>query len=279
MILNNDSKSKRYVCIMGSGQKGYYTYGMGYVFNHLIKNTIKGYYTSSSGCLIAIFIANGNVPNASHFYTKVKERYDQLIQNKQNVNIGKIYIDLANELLPDDIHITCNNNNVNIIATQITYFGIKKVIFNNFSSKRHLLNCVRASMAIPFITEQKFPFLYYFNQNYYLDGYLSGLPYCDTDDEQIVIRNHLLKYNLFNTFFPVDDNMEHLLIKGHNDITDAVIHNQPVELITFEKNYNTNKTTRYNKMKQDIIIALISIVFITPFFICQRWSVSSNTID
>ena len=272
MILNNDSKSKRYVCIMGSGQKGYYTYGMGYVFNHLIKNNIKGYYTSSSGCLIAIFIANGNVPNGSHFYTKVKERYDQLIQNKQNVNIGKIYIDLANELLPDDIHITCNNNNVNIIATQITYFGIKKVIFNNFSSKRHLLNCVRASMAIPFITEQKFPFLYYFNQNYYLDGYLSGLPYCDTDDEQIVIRNHLLKYNLFNTFFPVDDNMEHLLIKGHNDITDAVIHNQPVELITFEKNYNTNKTTRYNKMKQDIIIALISIVFITPFFICQRWS-------
>ena len=271
MILNNDSKSKRYVCIMGAGQKGYYTYGMGYVFNHLIKNNIKGYYTSSSGCLIAIFIANGNVPNASHFYTKVKERYDQLIQNKQNVNIGKIYIDLANELLPDDIHIVCNDNNVNIIATQITYFGMKRVVFNKFRSKQHLLNCVRASMAIPFITEQKFPFLYYFNQNYYLDGYLSGLPYCDTDDEQIVIHNHLLKYNLFNTFFPVDDNMEHLLIKGHNDITDAVIHNQPVELITFEKNGNVkHKYTRYNKLTPYIIAALISIVFFKRIVNCYE---------
>jgi predicted patatin/cPLA2 family phospholipase len=265
---------KRYVCIMGSGQKGYYAYGMSEVFNRVIKNNIKGYYTSSSGCLIAIFIANGNTStDGSNYYKIIKERYDKLIQNKQHINIGKIYIDVANELLPDDIHIKCNDNNVNIIATQISFWGIKKVVFNNFTSKQHLLNCVRASMAIPFITEQKFPFLYYFNHHYYLDGYLSGLPYCDTDDEQIVIRNHLLKYNLFNTFFPVDDNMEHLLIQGHNDITDAVIHNQPVELITFEKNYNTNKTTRYNKMKHDIIVALISIiniVCITLIFICQR---------
>lgn len=267
--------SKIYVGIMGAGQKGYYTYGMSEVFNRVIKNNIKGYYASSSGCLIAIFIANGNTStDGSNYYKIVKERYDKLIQNKQHINIGKIYIDVANELLPDDIHITCNDNNVNIIATQITYFGMKRVVFNKFRSKQHLLNCVRASMAIPFITEQKFPFLYYFNQNYYLDGWISGLPYCDTDDEQIVIHNHLLKYGLYNSFFPVDENVEHLLIKGRDDITDMIFNHKPVDLITFEKNGNVNhKYTRYNKLTPYIIAALIiSIVFFKRIVHCYELS-------
>ena len=99
----------------------------------------------------------------------------------------------------------CNNLNINFVVTEITWFGQKKTILNNFKSKQHLLDCAYASMSIPFISIIKFPYIFLsFDNKYYLDGGLCGLPLCDTDDKQLIIHNHLYNYPVYKKLFNVD---------------------------------------------------------------------------
>lgn len=247
---NNKIKSSKLddeykLVLSGGGFKGYYDIGVGYVIhNFLNKDKIKGIIGTSAGALSAVYIAcNIDMDLWKETYYISQSYYRN----------GKCLYDAvkdANEtLLPPDAHIICNKYNVEIVATKISVNGLSTKIFKNFKSREELLNCILASICLPFIINSNYPYCQKIDDDYYIDGaILLNTPIekmCKYN--QLVIRNHYVNYPLKNMFIPNDDNINVLVCNGANDFVDF-INNENNN--TVFKIYNKNRNYKsFSKLK------------------------------
>lgn len=249
-----------YLLIAGAGLKGYYTSGMCNIIRSLYKNkSVKGIYTHSSGCLTSICIAIGYDPMLfEEDYQKIRCHF---IDKKKN--IIDIFIDIIKEKFTENTYKLCNEYNINIIASEITLFGLKKTVFNNFKSNDELLLCAKASMTIPYLVNSK---IWYtkINDKYYIDGGFTGLiPYNDnTNDQQIALKNYNI-YTYSNFMYPECHSYIPLMIDGHNDLIDFIIEQKDKLLIC----KITNRKNYLKKMKQYILLVIVNFGF---YFLANR---------
>lgn len=220
--------------LSGGGYKGYYDVGISYILdNHDIKNNIRGIIGTSAGALSAVYIAcNIDLKTWKNTYYESKYAY----QNGKSLFETIKYIN--ERILPLNAHLLCNNYNVEIVATKISIYGLSTIIFKNFSSRNELLECILASICMPFIINSKFPFCQKINNEYFIDGaILLNTPIqkiCEYN--QLVIRNHYVKYALKNMFVPNDNNIDFLISTGANEFSDFIKGGKNNVFKIYEKN-------------------------------------------
>ncbi len=277
-----------HLVLSGGGFKGYYSSGIAHVINKLgIIDKIKSIRGTSCGALNAVYIAcEIDIYKSIHTYDLALSK----INNYSDL-LECIYF-INDYILPSNAHEICNNKKVEIVSSKITNLQIEKVIFNNFKSKSHLLNCLSASICIPFIINKKYPYAVKIDNDYYIDGgFISNIPIKDTDDLQLVIYNCYVDYPIMHTLSISDPNIENIIFKGMFDMIKFIntqIKNKSINTITtnnlktiyfHEKNNKNNKnntnntnnilTQNFNNLKNNIfnksnikIIILLSLSYL-----------------
>jgi len=200
----------------GGGFTGYYGVGMGHIINNYMNpENIKGFIGSSCGALCAVYIAC-KVPLFIWYETS------QIL--RRELRRGKslteaIYI-ASNYALPQTAHEMCNKCNVEIVATKVTWTGLEKKVFSNFSSREEVIMCLCASTSLPYFINWKFPYSVKIGDSYYIDGgIMDNLPIkkkCPYD--QVVVKSYNLKYPWLYRFTPNDKSIHKLMIKGAEDL-------------------------------------------------------------
>jgi hypothetical protein len=128
------------------------------------------------------------------------------------------------DLLPEDCHTICNNK-LKIAVHVLTYKGIKRQIFSEFTSKEDLIDCILASSTIPYYT---FPyFCYKFRDMNCIDGV-----YPDVFDD----NKKALYINLWNIEYPfslssniLDENIKQFSKNGLKEF-----------ILWYKKRHNSN---------------------------------------
>jgi len=251
-----------HLILSGGGLKGYYLSGISHIlYNSNIINKIKSIRGCSCGALGAVYIAcNINIYKWTHSYYLVMEE----IKKGKNI-IDSVYI-VNDLLLPDNAHEICNEKNVEIIATKITNYKFEQVVFSKYESKKHLLDCISASICIPFIIKNNFPYSIKIKNDYYIDGgFISNTPIKITNEHQLVISNFLVEYPILYTYTLTDPKIEKIIIKGLIDCVDFFKNNKKINTINFHKNHNKkNNKLNLNSNNQLIInigLGLLGLIY------------------
>jgi hypothetical protein len=235
------------IVISVGGFYGFFVIGTDKITRRLEKEgkmKIKRYAGSSVGAICSILMASG-------------VHGDQIIEIYNNLIYQRDYFKLLRQeilqLLPKDAHVRCTDR-VFIAATEITWFGLKKVVFSNYKNNEDLVDAALASSNMPFLVS---PYLYYkFRGKYYLDGcFTSPLPvFSDQKHHQLLIKLYKIKYYTPYSYYPVDPSIEGLVVKGAIE-TDKFLSGTDDTIKTLcwfnERKYKT----RYRKYGKFVIIA------------------------
>jgi hypothetical protein len=212
--------NKFQLIISGGGFSGYHNVGFSYMLNKYInKENLMGITGTSAGASTAVYIAcNIDIGTWTYSYHLCKEKF------KEGLDILEAVKFVNNHILPVNAHELCNKHNVELVATKVSIFGLETVIFKNFKSRDELLNCLSASICLPFIANSVFPYCVKIKNEYYIDGaILLNTPIkkiCDYD--QLVLRNHYVPYNLKYRFRPSDPYIESLILQGVIDFNNLI---------------------------------------------------------
>ena len=255
-LLNNDYN----IIFSGGGFKGFYSIGISNMLNNIkYRNRIKKIIGSSSGSFTAVYMAC-DIELNKHILTY--EEIKKLINNKKTIlEASKI---VSDNLLPKNAHELCNQRNVEIYTTEISLSGIKLKIFKNFQSREELLNCICASICIPFFTHNN---LIKINNKYYCDpgfiGYNNPIEH-NCDNDQMIIYNYLSPGNIFK---PTEKDIKKIIFIGYdnfltflNNIDNTTLHKKLyMELIP--KNTNTHINSKLLIIFNNSILLSLIILF------------------
>jgi predicted patatin/cPLA2 family phospholipase len=253
--------SKKQYVFSGGGIACYYNTGIGHILQKYTDyKNIDGLIGVSGGAITAVYIAcKIDMIKALESIEIIKSK---LIEG--NTLLDAIY--LANTIvLPENAHILCNELNVEIVAAEISYFGIKKKIFKNFTSRDQLFQCISASICIPYLVNWKYPYYFCFENKYYIDGgIVDNIPIkYDCLYDQIIINSFKINYPLDYRFSPIDPNIHVLMIKGLNHFLEFIDDNSNNSI-----NINTNPC--YKNIIQICYKHNNNLIY-KIYFIFQNW--------
>lgn len=201
--------------IGGGGFRGYYHVGSLYILKDLEKQNkinIRQIIGTSSGAIASVNYA------CDIDFNEWLQSYDEirnLMKNGIDLHLSTMMV-LKNKL-PSNAHILCNQRNVKIAVSKFNWwpFGFTEVIFNNFESFDHLLNCLSAAINIPMYTSNNFKGII-INNNRYYDGFFCRLtPTINNNNlPQMVIKTAHVLYPKFVTLKPKDSHIDLLAMRG-----------------------------------------------------------------
>jgi predicted patatin/cPLA2 family phospholipase len=226
-IINIDTK---YHLVLSSGAiKGFYFIGINYYIKKFLNsNNILSIRGTSAGALNAVyFCIDLNIEDMINIYFDCAN----LFQN-YNLSIIESITRINEKILPDNIHELCNKFNVEIITTKVTKNGLVTTILKNFKSKKDVIESINCSMCIPFFSYTKKPFMYKYNDEYFIDGVFiknNEVPVYNNNEikeKQLVIQYNKIKYK--NKFIPVleSKNIINLMTKSFYEFNDFLSGNK-----------------------------------------------------
>ena len=216
-ILNENEK---YHLILSSGSiKGCYFIGINYYIKKFMNiNNIISIRGTSAGALNAVYFCSGI---DTETWINLILSMPKFI-NKKKFSFIETITYINNIYLPENIHELCNKFRVEIIAVKITIKGLETIVFKNFKSKQDVIESINCSLCIPFITNKKKPFLYKYNNDYYIDGGIikkNKVPiYDNINEKQIVIKYNKISYKNSNNFGKFDNNIINIMTNGFYEI-------------------------------------------------------------
>jgi hypothetical protein len=233
-----------HLVLSGGGFKGYYSSGIAHIINKIgIIDKIKSIRGTSCGALNAVYIAcEIDIYKSIHTYDLALSKIDNYSDLLECIYFVNDYI------LPPNAHEICNNKKVEIVTSKVSGLKIEKVIFNNFKSKSHLLDCLSASICIPFFINKKYPYAVKIDDDYYIDGgFVSNTPIKDTEDLQLIIYNCYVDYPIMHTLSITDPNIENIIFKGALDMVKFIKSQKKNKFKNKDIGKNNFKTINFHK--------------------------------
>lgn len=197
------------ISIPPCGMANYFSTGVFYALRELINSNrikIKRYFGTSSGAIAAVGLACGF--DACNWKNGYMDIYDN---SHKNILLIDCYAKLLERFLPEDAYQLCTNK-VFIFAREVTITGLKSHIFSKYRDNAHLIQCIKASGTIPYIT-RPVPWTI-------VDGkkYIDGITSCPFNIERptIIIRVPS-DYSIYKKIVPCDQNLDALILRGFQD--------------------------------------------------------------
>lgn len=181
----------------------------------------------------------------------------------------------AAELLPDNAHKLCEKKNVEIVTTEIGFFYLKQKIFNTFETREDLINCLKASSCIPFLTYNKFPYCINIKGKYYIDGgFTNILPfYRDCLQNQLVISLSRLEYSLWYVLCPRDKNIHKLFLHGAKNFHSFINnHCRKTEIFSLVKKEDKINNICLNQINEAIGF-IYFFIRIPSNYLCKKFNI------
>ncbi len=265
----------------GGGVAGIYTSGVfGYLYELIKNNKIKlgKIFGASSGALnasfflVTIFLLDH--PEYLHDYPinnnqAIDYIYRASNKHKDNIRVAIEYAKILSEIFPPNFYKFCNNK-LYVFIHIMTWYGPKQIVVNKFYSNEHLINTIVASCSIPYITIPSLYTKYYCyetNKTFYaFDGVNPKLltDVINKDDKNLCINLMNYYYPVYYRLFPVDDNFEHLYLRGLCDINKLLIHNIPSKVIYFKKSKDESKNKSIYKSSIYKLIFINIVIYSIP---------------
>jgi hypothetical protein len=272
--LFNNIKYKNFDLIIGGGGfRGYYHIGSLYLLKQLEQNNqinVRQIVGTSSGAIAAVnYACDVDFNEWLESYENIKN----LMKNGYDLHLATIK--LLKEKLPQNAHELCNACNVKIVTSKLkwNYLGFTEVIFNNFESFNHLIDCISAAINIPFYTSDNFSGVI-INSNRHYDGFFCRLTPIITNNDypQLVIKTANVLYPTFATLKPKDSHINLLAIRGFLE-TNKFLKNQSdknkvIQWIDPHTNINKNKSS---KLLQFVPTNYKIIVFPITFYLIGKY--------
>lgn len=236
--------------ISGGGVKLFYFLGI-YSMLHTLQNNkiikIKSYSGISSGSVfITLMACKINIP----FILKKYKKYISLFQQRNKLKITKFKLleNFLYEILPEDAHIICSNK-VYITTTQVS-LPFKKITFNQYNSKKDLIEKLLTSTSFPFLVNENIYHSY--DNKKYIDG-------CFSTNTPLIFKENTLIFRPFltgriNLFSLEKLNDIKNIKKGFNDMKKVLIGLNDIPAIRWYKN-----ETYFEKFKEYILYICLLI--------------------
>jgi hypothetical protein len=177
--LHKDIPTEFNVCINGGGMSASFCIGfIGYLSNYL-PDKIKIHKTAgtSSGAVSALnlLIQNDlNLYSVDSYKSYYNIWFEEFIKVEQDLQLNKIKKNMI-DILYDSSFDNLDDNNIKklsdrlfINAYEITPFGLRSKVFSKFETKEDLINILKCSGCIPWITKNDW--CHKFKNKSYIDG-------------------------------------------------------------------------------------------------------------
>lgn len=230
--------------ISGGGIKFFYLLGIKKALQNLNnKIIISKYSASSSGALFIVLMAcNINNKILINNYLSI------LNSNKNKLELIDNFL---TKVLPYNAYKICSNK-VFISLTRLM-IPFKNEIISTFYSNRHLIDIVKASCSFPLFINNKLYFK--LNNKYYIDGCFTNNTPLFNNNNQIIIKPYLIKYDKINIFSLENEDDIKYINKGYTDFL-SFLDNKKFNSIQW---FDQNRTKKFYYIK---ILAILIIVII-----------------
>lgn len=277
--INNINFNKKInIVFINGGLRGLYYCGCCYFINKYIdhKNIISITGTSAGSLAAVILACNVDIYKCRYSYDILNKEY------KKNNSIINSLKKICKFILPNNAYKICNEKNVSIIVSKMTMTGIKRIVFNNFISNKHLIKCILASSYIPYIYSSGYKIFQNINNDYYIDGGFSeDLSYylsCKNFDNcynKVIFDPHMF-YKFKHMLYPIDDDIDKLILLGLYDSYKFFSTNKNLENIYY---YDINKhnNNNYKKNLNNILMYIILFYIINEILFMFNIKIN-NTI-
>ena len=213
------------LCISAGGFSSAYGFGIvGYLYE-LIKAKkleINHIYCSSSGSILAVYLLLFLNTYSDYHYTDylLFTLYNSYQEINNEKKIMDIVVDYLEHVSIPNLYKICNNKLFIGVHYINDYFIPQFKIISKFNSNKELIDCIRASGTIPYITSVNF-FNYVNDPDsnkklYCFDGIFTQIE--DPSIDTLYIDLSQLNYSLIDKISPSDKCVERLVIKGIYDI-------------------------------------------------------------
>jgi hypothetical protein len=261
----NNIKYKDFDLVIGGGGfRGYYHIGSLYILKVLEqqqKISIKQIIGTSSGAIASVnYACNIDFNKWLESYNEIKN----LMLNGLDLHLATIAV--LKYKLPSNAHILCNQQNVKIVVAKFNWwpFGFTEVIFDNFTSFDHLINCLSAAINIPMYTSNNFKGIM-INNNRYYDGFFCRLtPIIKNNNmPQLVIKTAHVLYPKFVTLKPKDSHINLLAMRGFLETKKFLTIDTNInKVIEWIEPYNEkNNSNKIQSNKTNYLFYIIPLIF------------------
>jgi len=266
------------ICISGGGLSNLYALGVLFVIHKLKEKNdldIHHIYTASGGAIISFFILL--VMYRDTFEEKHRQNIDDIfcivnntLRNKyeKNTYIVDNLMEIIEEFIPPDFYLVCNNKLFITIHTFHNYF-IRHENIHEYTSNKHLINTIKCSCAIPFLTVNTFYNFYndpVSNKKIYsFDGIYPEIMNTNNDNNHPILCIDVLfhKYPVINRFRINDKLYDFLPLEGIIDTIKLLKFSEECKYIYFYKKQTTIQFILYNFFT--VTVFTIQQIFILVF--------------
>ena len=259
------------VVASGGGVAGIYTSGFyGYLYELIKNNKIKLdkiYGTSSGAISSSFFLITLYLLEYPEYFNKYptinNEAIDYIYRasnaHKKGIKLVAEYEKILYEIFPPDFYKFCTDK-LFITVTLCKYLNIERKIIHKYYSNAHLINTIMCSCSVSYLTiPSLFRQYHCLDTNIVYNGFdgISVMIPKNANKNLLFINLNRLDYNWIYRFFPIDNNFEHLYLKGFIDTYRFFNHNVPCKTIYFKQNYKRNYNYNYYHKYKIIIINLL----------------------
>jgi predicted acylesterase/phospholipase RssA len=229
--------------ISGGGFYGFYVIGIDKIIKKMRHHSIRCYSGSSVGAICSVLMC-------------CDMKGDDIIALYERLHKKKNYFILLREellrLLPSDAYIRCSDR-VFVHATCVSWRGFRHVVFHNFTSNRDLVDACMASSNFPFLVS---PHLFYsYKGQSYIDGcFTRTLPVFRSESiPQLLVKLYRVNYGLLSMFYPSDESVEGLVVKGAIESYKFLHQGIPVSTLEW---YDRQYRKRKNRVRFFLLVVI-----------------------
>lgn len=255
------------LCFSGGGNAAMYASGVGLFLDNLIslgKIEINRIYSASAGAIVGILfllIIHRNLLEEKYritvsdfihlMNTNFREKFE-----RRTLYLADCWLEMIREIIPPDFYLLCNDRLfITVHFLKINCCQVfKKEVISQFESNEHLLNTIRCSSSIPFITINSL-FSKYTQSNaptrYCVDGVSPIITDYEYPTLYINISHNKYHYSLSKRLGRrIENSYEPIMIEGLRDAYLFFAHNKSVPTIYYYKRNHkqAKKSSSYGKL-------------------------------
>ena len=183
--------------------------------------------------------------------------------NKTNKYIVNIWIQLIENIIPPDFYKYCNDKLFITIHT-IGFLSIKQQNISKYESNEHLINTIKCSGTIPYVTVPTC-FTLYNNNHYALDGLFPSI--VDDTYKTLYVNSIRYEYPLLHRIYLKEKFYEPIMIESLLDIYHFYKFGESKKsLYYYEKKKGTNSLTTHLSIVFRGVFLQLSIGYIINHF-------------